>query len=96
MEQFHISLSSDDIDYFERVRSDLGMSKSAFVRLLIASYKEEIPKFFKYKEIINNQSDLNNLLKQFILDKNFSTEDKIYLKEKIDELNSTVNKILNQ
>lgn len=96
MEQFHISLSSDDIDYFERIRSDLGMSKSAFVRLLLASYKDEVPNFLKYKEIINKQSDLNNLLKQFVLDKSFNTEDKIYLKEKIDELNNMVNKMIDQ
>ena len=51
MEQFHISLSSEDIDYFERVRTDLGMSKSSFVRLLIAQYKNSVPYFIQYKKL---------------------------------------------
>mgnify|MGYP007006857827 CR=1 FL=1 len=36
MERFTISMNSEDIDLFERKRTDLGFSKSAFVRYLIA------------------------------------------------------------
>lgn len=91
MEQFHITLSENDVDYFERKRAELGMTKSAFVRLLISNYENAVPGFIKYKEVIDKQSELNNLVKQIIIDKNFKTEDKIYLKEKFNELERIIN-----
>lgn len=91
MEQFHISLSSEDIDYFERVRTDLGMSKSSFVRLLIAQYKNSVPYFIQYKDIIEKQSELNNYVKQIVLDKHFNINDKMFLAEKFQELEELIN-----
>lgn len=46
MERFTISMNSEDIDLFERKRTDLGFSKSAFVRYLIAVNENRVPPFY--------------------------------------------------
>lgn len=58
MERFTISMNSEDIDLFERKRTDLGFSKSAFVRYLIAVNENRVPPFIQHKEIIRQMCNL--------------------------------------
>ena len=66
MERFTITMTEEDIDLFERYRTDMNMSKSAFVRLLIAEHFEYIPAFLQHKELIAAVSSLDNSLKEII------------------------------
>lgn len=94
MERITISMNSSDIDFFERKRAELGMNKSAFVRLLIANYENNIPSFIKDREIIGALSDVNSLMKALLISDKISSTDKMILYEKINKLNEIVNQKL--
>ena len=61
MSRMTISLSEADIENFEAGRDNAGMSKSAFLRLLIAEHEDRVPYFIKYKDVIDKFSDLNKI-----------------------------------
>ena len=80
MERFSITMNSTDIDLFERYRSELGLTKSAFIRYLIAEHKNGVPDFLAFKEVIKQMAELNTYMKEFIIN------DKLLLFEKINAL----------
>ncbi len=86
MERFSITMNSTDIDLFERYRSELGLTKSAFIRYLIAEHKNGVPDFLAFKEVIKQMAELNTYMKEFIINENFETNDKLLLFEKINTL----------
>ncbi|MDD3416012.1 MAG: ribbon-helix-helix domain-containing protein [Lachnospiraceae bacterium] len=90
MERLTVSMNSSDIDFFERKRADLGMNKSAFIRLLIANYENKIPSFIKNKEIIEALSDVNNSMKEILISDKMNSTDKMILYEKINKLNDSL------
>lgn len=85
-ERFSITMNSTDIDLFERYRSELGLTKSAFIRYLIAEHKNGVPDFLAFKEVIKQMAELNTYMKEFIINENFETNDKLLLFEKINTL----------
>lgn len=87
MERFTVSMNSSDVDFFERKRGELGMSKSAFIRLLIANYENNIPSFIKNKEIIESLSDVNSSMKEILISDKMISTDKMILYEKINKIN---------
>lgn len=90
MERFTISMGSEDIDLFERRRTDLGFSKSAFVRYLIAVNENCVPQFIQHKEIIRQMAEINTHLHEILINDNFDTVNKIHLYEKIETLNASI------
>lgn len=86
MERFSVTMNSEDIDLFERRRSELGLTKSAYIRYLIAENENGIPDFIAFKEIIRQMAELNTCMKEFILNNKFETNDKLLLLEKINTL----------
>jgi len=94
MERFTISMNSSDIDLFERKRADLGMSKSAFIRLLIAEYDNKVPAFIKHKELIKALSEINTSLKELLISEKVTDVDKITIYEKIETTNKLLEKLL--
>lgn len=86
-------MSDDDIYYFERGRESSNMSKSAYVRLLIAEHENRVPGFIKYKDIIKEFSELNSKIKEIIVQKSFDDNSKIEILEKIDELKLSLQKL---
>ena len=79
MERFTISMNSEDIDLFERKRTDLGFSKSAFVRYLIAVNENRVPPFIQHKEIIRQMAEINTHLHEILINDNFDTVNKMHL-----------------
>ena len=94
MERITISMNSSDIDFFERKRAELGMNKSAFVRLLIANYENNIPSFIVNKELIAAFSDVSSSIKALLISNKISSTDKMILYEKINKLNEIANRKL--
>ena len=94
MERFSISMNSEDIDLFERRRSELGLSKSAFIRYLISEHENGIPDFISFRDTIQKMSELNNHMKEIVIRDNFETQDKLVLYEKISSLNTTLKGVL--
>lgn len=75
MERFCISMSEKDVDNFERGRTQAGMTKSAYVRLLIAEHENKEPGFIKYRQIIEQISETNQYLKELVLKPDLKDED---------------------
>lgn len=83
MERFCITMSEKDVDLFELERGKLGLTKSAFVRLLIAEHKNTVPGFIRNKEIIRELSELNNSIKSLLLKDSLNDTEKIHLFEEM-------------
>lgn len=76
-------MSRNDVDLFERKRSEAGMSKSAFIRLLIAEHDEKVPSSIQYKDIIKELSGINTSLNEILISGKFDIATKLILEEKI-------------
>lgn len=94
MEKFTVSMYETDVDLFELKRAELGMSKSAFIRLLLAEHDNRVPPFMKYKELINSISELNTSVKELLLLESMTDIDKLHLIEQIKILNETFQKAI--
>lgn len=94
MEKFTVSMYETDVDLFELKRAELGMSKSAFIRLLLAEHDNRVPPFMKYKELINSISELNTSVKELLLLESITDVDKLHLIEQIKILNETFQKAI--
>lgn len=86
MEKMTITMTSSDLDMFERGRCEQGinMSKSAYIRLLIAEHEDRVPSFIKYKEIIEKISELNTLIKTLMLSEKVDDVYKIQIMEQME------------
>lgn len=93
MNRFMVSMSDEDIESFEIGREAENMSKSAYIRLLIAEHENRVPGFIKYKDIIKGFADLNNNIKEIVVKKSFDDSTKLMLLEKIDELKIEIQKL---
>lgn len=84
MERFCISMSENDVAMFEAGREAVNMSKSAYVRLLIAEHENRVPEFIKYKSIIEKLSETNHILKELQLKEQLNDKDvlQIYTMQK--------------
>lgn len=81
-----ISMSEDDVCCFEAGREAMGMSKSAYIRLLIAEHEKRVPGFIKYKDVIKEIADTNTLLKEIILKSSIEDADKMILLERLEKI----------
>ena len=86
MKRYNLSMPDSEAEIFEQLAADNSMSKSSFLRILIASYQNNTPDFIANKEIIKLESDIIYLLKSFLLQNKISDSDKLYLYEKLNSL----------
>jgi hypothetical protein len=86
MERMTISMNESDIDIFERNRADMRMSKSAYIRYLIAEHENALPAELKYKNLIQKLSELNTSVKELMLTEKISDVDKVHLFEDVNKI----------
>lgn len=96
MERFTVTMFENDVDNFERERAKQGMSKSAFIRFLIAEHENTVPSFLRNREIINVVSELNNSVKTLLLQNNLSDVDKLKVYEEIKKTNLWIEKFVSR
>lgn len=94
MEKFTVSMYDTDVDLFELRRTELGMSKSAFIRLLLAEHENKVPSFIKDKELINAISELNTSVKELIISDKVDEIEVLHLIEQIKVSNEMFRKIV--
>ena len=94
MEKFTISMYETDVDLFELRRTELGMNKSAFIRLLLAEHENKVPSFIKDKELISAISELNTSVKELIISDKVDEIEVIHLIEQIKVSNEMFRKIV--
>lgn len=88
MQRMTITMAESDIDDFERGRSAEGMTKSAYIRLLIAEHENRVPEFIYNKEIIARMAQIDTDIKQLILQDIATDREKLILFESIRDLKS--------
>ena len=95
MEKITITMTSEDLDLFERGRctTSENMSKSAYVRLLIAEHEERVPSFIRYKEIIAGISELNTLIKELVLSEKMDDVYKMQILEQMADVKTILKNI---
>jgi len=86
MERMNVTMPGSDIDDFERGRASEGMSKSAYIRLLIAEHENRVPEFIYNKDIITKMAQIEVCIKQLILQDVVSDKDKLILYEEVRDL----------
>lgn len=94
MKRFMITMSENDIELFESGREALNMTKSSYVRLLIAEHEKRVPAYIKYKDIIDKFSELDKDVRSLILSDKLSDTDKLILYEKADDLKKELRAIM--
>ena len=93
MERVCFTMSEADLDLFERGRNELKMTKSAYIRYLIAEHEGTLPVAVKYKSIITQFSDLNDLIKQLLLTDTLTDQEKLMLSEQMRAVKEQLGKI---
>lgn len=86
MKRIRITIAENDIELFEEERQKLELTQADFINFLIKEHIKNAPKTIKYKEIIAYLSDINTLLNEILISKDFDTTTKILMNEKIQEL----------
>lgn len=92
MKRYNLSMPDSEAAIFENLALENSMSKSAFLRILLANYQNNIPDFIENKEAIKLESDIITLLKSFLLQNKVSDSDKMYLYEKLNTLENLFKK----
>lgn len=93
MKRMCMTVSETDQEKFDRGRNEHGMTRSAYLRLLIAEHEGRVPDFIRNKELIQRMSELNNRIRELILSEKISDVDKLHLYEKLNDLQTYMRKI---
>lgn len=88
MERFTISMNGSDIDLFQRKRLEMGMTKSAYIRFLIAEHENNVPIFLQNKELIEKVAELNTLVKELVVADKVTDEEKTRIFEEMKKINT--------
>lgn len=93
MERFTISMHSHDIDLFERGRSEAGLNRSAYVRLLVAEHEKQVPAFWRHKELIHAISEFNTSVRKLVLSGQVTDLEKLKLSEQMAGIHQLLKKL---
>lgn len=94
MRHFSIVMSDSDIEDFEEGRAKERMSKSAYIRYLIAEHEHAVPATYKYKEIISLLASIDNAVHEIVVNEKFEPIDRMELYEKFEKLRLEIMKII--
>ncbi len=86
MKRMHISLPDSDYELLERRCKKHNISKSSYIKLLIAEHENTVPAEIKYSSIISEINNVEILLHRLILSDKVSEHDKLLIYEKINQL----------
>lgn len=93
MERFTVSMSETDIDLFQRKRSEMGMSKSAYIRFLIAEHENKVPVFLRNKELIEKIAELNTSINKLIITDRINDVEKLHIYEDMKKINTLMKEL---
>lgn len=90
VEKKSLSMNEEDWDLLDRGRSQYGMPRSMYVRLLLAEHENKTPSFIQYKEVIQVMSELNNSIKVLVLKDTISDAGKLQIIEHMEEIKKLI------
>lgn len=85
-----LSVSESDLHRLDVLREELGMNRSQYIRYLISGQKRLLIPSVKYKELISKVSQIDLSLRVIALKENVSTEDKLLIYTKLDEVKKLI------
>ncbi len=86
MKRIHISLPESYAELLELWCKNKRISKSSFIRLLIAEHENTVPVEIKYQELIKEINGIQVILYRLILSDKLTENDKLLLYEKLNHL----------
>ena len=81
-----LSVSDADLHRLDALREELGMNRSQYIRYLISGQKRKLIPSVKYKELVTKISQVDLSLRVIALKEEISTEDKLLVFTKIEEI----------
>lgn len=70
-----LSLSQEDVDKLDKLRSELGMNRSQYIRYLLSGKKKVIPTVIKEKKLIEAISKIDLDMRALALKEGMAPED---------------------
>jgi len=89
-----ISLSDEDLDLLERKSTDMGMTKSSYVKYLMLEHENKVPDVYKYKDLIAILSDINTTMNEILISKSFDISKQLFLETMIKDFNVQIKKYI--
>lgn len=87
-------MSEEDIELFKAGCEAMDMSKSAYVRLLIAEHEKCVPGFLKNKAIIARLSDISVDIRSLLFKNTLTDDEKLRIYTHQKEIESLIKKSL--
>lgn len=81
-----MTVSQEELDFFESAREKLGMNRSQYLRYLVGGQREIRPPAIKERELIRHLADVERDLKVIAMKENLSDGDKLLVMEKLDDI----------
>lgn len=86
MKRLCITVSDADAELLQNECSESGMTKSAYIRMLVAEHKDRVPYFYKYRDIIEKLSELNVSIKELLITEDGDDAEKLRIYENFKEI----------
>lgn len=86
-----LSVSDADLHKLDALREELGMNRSQYIRYLIEGQKKILIPSIRYKELITKISQIDLSLRVIALKNGMSSEDKLLIYAKLDEIKKMIN-----
>ncbi len=81
-----LSMAQEDVDKLDRLREELGMNRSQYIRYLLSGQKKVLPTSVKDKELINAISKIDLDMRVLALKEEITPEDSLALFCEIKEI----------
>lgn len=81
-----LSLSEEDILKLDKLRAELGMNRSQYIRYVLSGQRKVINPSIKYRELVNKLAELELCLRVIALKDTISLQEKLEISMGIKEL----------
>lgn len=87
-----LTLSLDPVDYeaFESTRTKLGLERAQYIKHLMAANKDFRPPAIRDREVIKWMADVERDIKIIAMKPSVTSEEKLILLEKLDDLKNKI------
>ena len=72
-----LSLSEEDVNRLDSLRTELGMNRSQYIRYVISGQKKQLVPSIKYQKMVEQLADIDLSLRTIVLRDEISEEDKL-------------------
>ena len=81
-----LSMAQEDVDKLDRLREELGMNRSQYIRYLLSGQKKVLPTSVKDKKLIDTISNIDLTMRVLALKEGMTPEDSLAIFCEIKEI----------